>query len=178
VTAKTPTSDLLALAYQGEQAAFDQLYRTHNRQLLLYLYRLTRDHHTAEDLMQEAFLRGFQKIREGDRPKTFIPWLYRVARNLALNSKVALTVRAGHERVMRQTMATHTVQENGKWHLSEDILQGLTSIQCDVLTRRYVMDGTIPEIAEQTGLHRNSVHKYLAQAQDVIRRRRVEGELP
>jgi RNA polymerase sigma-70 factor (ECF subfamily) len=177
VTAKTPTTDLLTLAYQGEQVAFDQLYTQHHRQILLYLYRMVRDHHTAEDLMQDTFLLAFKNIRGGERPRRFIPWLYRVARNLALNANLAATIRYAGERELRRSMKGSVTQENGKWSLSSNVLRGLSPTQQEIVTRYYVHDEDMPAIGQALDLHRNTVSVYLAQAQDVLRRRRVEGDL-
>jgi RNA polymerase sigma-70 factor (ECF subfamily) len=70
---------------QGEMAAFDTLFQRWAGPLLRYLRRMLRDPATAEDLVQEAFLRVY-RARDRYRPDArFSTWLYRIATNLALN---------------------------------------------------------------------------------------------
>jgi RNA polymerase sigma-70 factor (ECF subfamily) len=76
----------LMLAFQaGEPAAFDALFRRWAAPLLRYLERMVRDAGTAEELVQEVFLR-VHRARERYAPEArFSTWLYRIATNLALN---------------------------------------------------------------------------------------------
>jgi len=76
----------LMLAFQsGEPAAFDALFRRWAAPLLRYLERMVRDAGTAEELVQEVFLRVY-RARERYAPEArFSTWLYRIATNLALN---------------------------------------------------------------------------------------------
>lgn len=82
-----PDEDVrLMLAFcQGDDAAFDTLFQRWAGPLLRYLQRMLRDPATAEDLVQEAFLRVY-RARERYQPDArFSTWLYRIATNLALN---------------------------------------------------------------------------------------------
>ena len=166
------TDDLLSLSYEGEQDAFDELYRLYNRKLLLYLYRLTGDHHVSEDLMQETFLRAFESIRRGDRPERFSPWLFRIARNQATN----LRTQNFRQHRARKHIPLPT-PSNGQHELSPDLLTGMTRMQRAVLTRYYVHGENMRTIGRALGVHRNTVSSQLTQAQNVLRRRCVEGEL-
>lgn len=76
----------LMLAFRaGDETAFDALFRRWAGPLLRYLERMVRDAATAEELVQEAFLR-VHKARDRYVPEArFSTWLYRIATNLALN---------------------------------------------------------------------------------------------
>ncbi len=56
----------------------DQLYRQYTHDIYRYLYSLSRNHHTAEDLMQETFYRAYLylEVYNGEKVK---PWLFRAA---------------------------------------------------------------------------------------------------
>ena len=75
----------LALVEQlrrGDENAFDSVYDAFNLRLFTFLLRLTRRHHTAEDLLEETWLRLVKHARRL-RPDTQLgPWLFTVARNL------------------------------------------------------------------------------------------------
>jgi RNA polymerase sigma-70 factor (ECF subfamily) len=69
----------------GDTAAFDALFERWAQPLLRYLERMVRDTGTAEELVQEVFLRVY-RARDRYRPEArFSTWLYRIGTNLALN---------------------------------------------------------------------------------------------
>ncbi len=76
----------LMLAFQaGDDSAFDGLYHRWAGPLLRYLERMVGDTGTAEELLQDAFLR-LHGARERYEPRArFSTFLYRIATNLALN---------------------------------------------------------------------------------------------
>jgi RNA polymerase sigma-70 factor (ECF subfamily) len=76
----------LMLAFrEGDVAAFDALFGRWAAPLLRYLERMMRDTATAEDLVQETFLR-VHGARERYEPQAkFSTWLYQIATNLARN---------------------------------------------------------------------------------------------
>ena len=48
-------------------------------------YRMTGDAHEAEEVVQEAFVRGYQKLRQFARQANFGTWVYRIAANYAID---------------------------------------------------------------------------------------------
>lgn len=60
--------------------SMELLYREYKKDVYHYLIYLTRNHHSAEDLMQETFFRACRKLEmlEGKKTKA---WLLRVAKN-------------------------------------------------------------------------------------------------
>ena len=68
--------------------AFEELYRTHLRDVYSYAYYRVGNHHDAEDLTEQAFLqayRHFERAREESHGRPMRPWLIRIAHNLASN---------------------------------------------------------------------------------------------
>lgn len=65
--------------------AFQVLYDRHHRAVFTFLLRSVGDRRTAEDLLQEAFLRVFAR-RGGYRPTAaFRTWLLTIARNVLID---------------------------------------------------------------------------------------------
>jgi RNA polymerase sigma-70 factor (ECF subfamily) len=75
---------VIGLAQQGDAAAFEHLYETHNRRVFALCLRMVRDPAEAEDLTQEAFLQVYRKIRTFRGESNFSTWLHRVAVNVVL----------------------------------------------------------------------------------------------
>ncbi len=75
----------------GEIAAFDRLYERHEASLFAYLRTVLRNSADAEEVLHDAFLSVLKdRAAVFDRDGAFRAWLYRVARNLALNRRRAL----------------------------------------------------------------------------------------
>lgn len=76
----------LMLAFRsGDAAAFASLFRRWSAPLLRYLERMVRDRGSAEELVQEVFLRVHRARERYAAEARFSTWLYRIATNLALN---------------------------------------------------------------------------------------------
>jgi RNA polymerase sigma-70 factor (ECF subfamily) len=76
---------LMEAVRAGDLTAFQVLYERHRRAVFTFLLRSTGDRATAEDLLQETFLRVFTH-REGYRATAgFRTWLFTIARHLLID---------------------------------------------------------------------------------------------
>ncbi len=64
---------------------FDEAVARHERELMRFLLRTTRDHDDALDLFQETWLRAYRAWPKLESAAGLRPWLYRIATNLCLN---------------------------------------------------------------------------------------------
>ncbi|MFQ5899496.1 MAG: RNA polymerase sigma factor [Candidatus Methylomirabilia bacterium] len=69
----------------GRLAAFQLLYDRHHRAVFHFLLRFFGDRQTAEDLLQETFLRMFAHREEYRARAAFKAWLFTIARNLVFD---------------------------------------------------------------------------------------------
>ncbi len=76
--------EALRLAQLGNAAAFDFLYRLHNRRVYALCLRMVKNPTQAEDLTQETFLAVLRGIREFRGQSAFTTWLHQVTRNTVL----------------------------------------------------------------------------------------------
>lgn len=70
--------------YKSDQELFDEAYTAHNRAVYAYLLGRTSNDNTAEDLLQEVFLRVWRHI---DKLRTISSerrpfWIFSIARNI------------------------------------------------------------------------------------------------
>jgi len=70
----------------SDPSAFGELVARHQAFVFGAAFRITRDHALSEDIAQEAFLRAFKTAGEYRSEGPVRAWIYRIARNLALNS--------------------------------------------------------------------------------------------
>jgi RNA polymerase sigma factor (sigma-70 family) len=76
-------AQLVAEARQGNPDAFGELVRRNRARALGVAYKLTQDHHLAEDVVQEALVRAFLRLGTLVDSRSFSPWLRRIVRNEA-----------------------------------------------------------------------------------------------
>ena len=76
-------SELVARIQRGDRAAFATLVDRHKHRLVNYLTGLVRDRDRSEELAQDVFLKLYQHRGRYQERGQFLPYLYRIATNLA-----------------------------------------------------------------------------------------------
>ncbi len=76
---------LVERAQAGDTTAFEELVRRHQQGLFSYIYRMTADRNTTEELCQQAMVRAWKSIAGFGGRSGFKTWLYRIAINLTIN---------------------------------------------------------------------------------------------
>jgi RNA polymerase sigma-70 factor (ECF subfamily) len=76
---------LIHSAQQGNRQAFAVLVERYWDRLYRWLYHLTHNAHTAEDLVQETFLRAMAGLGGFRTGSNFQAWLFRIAYNSFVN---------------------------------------------------------------------------------------------
>jgi RNA polymerase sigma-70 factor, ECF subfamily len=86
----------------GQTEAFGMLVQRYQERLYPTILRLIGSAEDAEDVLQDSFVRAFEKLEQFQGDSSFYTWIYRIAVNLALSgyrrrrSRAAL--RTKHER--------------------------------------------------------------------------------
>ena len=80
-------SDAIAVeqTLAGDRDAYRLLVERHSRNVFRLAYRMTGNQHDAEEVVQEAFLRAYQKLRQFESRANFGTWVYRIAANYAID---------------------------------------------------------------------------------------------
>ena len=77
--------DVVRRAQQGDVPAFETLYRLHARSVFTLCRRMTGDERTARDLVQDVFVRVWERLRTFNGQSALASWIHRVAVNVVLN---------------------------------------------------------------------------------------------
>lgn len=80
-----PDLNLVEDVKKGDKHAFSQLVQRHQQAMVRVALRLTRDLELAEDVVQESFLKAYQKIDSFEGRSSFKSWLYQITMNTAKN---------------------------------------------------------------------------------------------
>ena len=80
-------SDAIAVerTLAGDRDAYRVLVERHSHNVFRLAYRMTGNRHDAEEVVQEAFLRGYQKLGQFAARANFGTWVYRIAANYAID---------------------------------------------------------------------------------------------
>jgi len=69
----------------GDRDAYRILVERHSQNVYRLAYRMAGNSHDAEEIVQEAFLRGYQKLKQFAGQANFGTWVYRIAANYAID---------------------------------------------------------------------------------------------
>jgi RNA polymerase sigma-70 factor (ECF subfamily) len=116
----------------GDDTAFNYLVEKFRRPMISFMYRMTHNSATAEDLAQEVFLRVYRSRSGYTADAKFTTWLYRIATNLAVNH--ARDTR--HERPEVTVNIDESDEETG---LSVDVPDTSLTAEQDILRRERLM---------------------------------------
>lgn len=167
---KKLTDEQLVCDYaNGNNEAFDTLLIRYKQRLFSYIFQMVRDRDLADDIFQETFIKAITTIRQGrynDMGK-FSAWLYRIARNLAVDSfraekgeNLVSADDADYDVLNRRELAEDTIEDvMVDLQIEEDLrrlVDRLPDVQRQVLEMRYYQDLSFKEIAEITGVSINT----------------------
>jgi RNA polymerase sigma-70 factor (ECF subfamily) len=77
--------ELVKRAKKGDLGAYDDLIRRYQERIYATVYHMTANHEDANDLAQEAFIKGFQALKSFKGGSSFYTWVYRIAVNKTIN---------------------------------------------------------------------------------------------
>lgn len=70
---------------RGQRSSFSELVKRHQRGLLRLSLRFVKEIDAAEDVVQESFIKAYEKIQMFEGRASFKSWLYQIAVNTARN---------------------------------------------------------------------------------------------
>jgi RNA polymerase sigma-70 factor (ECF subfamily) len=76
--------DVVRRAQQGDVAAFETLYRVHAAAIFALCRRMTGDEVAARELVQDVFVRGWERLTTFRGQSAFATWLHRLGVNVVL----------------------------------------------------------------------------------------------
>jgi RNA polymerase sigma-70 factor, ECF subfamily len=81
---QNPDVALVERVRAGDVAAYDKLVRKYERQIFRIAQHITQNREDAEDVMQDAFVKAFEKLEQFQGNSKFYTWLVRIAVNESL----------------------------------------------------------------------------------------------
>lgn len=186
---RDPHVQLMLRAKDGDESAFTELVLAYQDRLVAIFTPMLGDQDAAQDLTQDVFLRVY-RARNGYQPTAkFSTWLFRIANNLASNSRrmksrrkeVSLNPNESDSVAAQPGGGGHVVAEKSglmpsriaaSAELREVIREALDSLnerqKLAVLLNKYE-EMSYEDIGETMELSASAVKSLLARARDVLR---------
>lgn len=174
--------DLVSRIRLGQEACFDDLFERYRNKLFFYLRHLVGGKEEAEDLLQNVFVKAYQKFETFDARRTFSSWIYRIAHNEAVNylkRKSRKTFFSWEDIVSVKDQLESSSKERNpeeEWIREEVRLEVTSALKKvpekyrEVLILRYYLDHSYEEIAEIISKPTNTVGTLLSRAKNRLLR--------
>jgi RNA polymerase sigma-70 factor (ECF subfamily) len=177
-------SKRLVTRYQaGEQSVFGELYLRYFNQVYSYARIALSDHHEAEDVTQQVFVRALGALDRYELRQTtpFRGWLFSIARNVVVD---AVKARSGvafetpeHLDLLRRdepAAGPDEASETLGWLTDREVamfVERLPLPQRQVLVLRFMLDLPAEEIATIVGKSPSAVRQLQSRALQMLQRR-------
>jgi len=167
----------------GDKDAYGVLVRAHSAAVFRVAFRIAGNDADAEEIVQEAFLRGYQKLGSFEQRSSFGTWIYRIAVNCALNRLGQPGIDAEYRLGEESDAEEKTVQvaaggaDPERALLSREIgalqamaMQRLTPTEKTAFVLRHFEDRSMQEIAEVLKIAPNAAKQAVFRAVQKLRR--------
>lgn len=157
--------ELLTKVAAGDEYAFSELFNTYHQLLGTHIYRITNSVELAEEVVQDVFLKIWLSRETLISVQNFKAYLFVVSKNHALNCLRKLAI----ERTRHKTLEENAVALSPEPNPGIDAVYSLLDQAIDHLPPQqqkvYLLSRhkrlKYDEIANQMGLSRETVKKYL-----------------
>ncbi|MDJ1467098.1 RNA polymerase sigma factor [Cytophagaceae bacterium DM2B3-1] len=161
-------SVLVTLYKNGNEKAFELLVKRYKSKVYTAIYLIVKDSYTAEDLLQDTFIKAVTTIKSGryNEEGKFLPWLLRIAHNLAIDyfrreKRYPTIVMEDGSNVFDTLEFSEDSAESIQirqetYNRLRDMIDNLPSVQKEVLIMRHYNDMSFQEIADATGVSINT----------------------
>lgn len=157
--------EAIAQLKAGDLQGLETLVKSYQQKAVRAAYLVVRDAALAEDVVEDAFLRAYERIHQFDSQKPFGPWFYQIVVNLARRAAAknertvpfrSLLARSEQpaETILADTSpgpeeaAEQAEQRREIWAA----IGRLTPAQRAIVIQRYYLGYSLREIAQETGI--------------------------
>ena len=169
-------NDLVMASSRGDRTAYAVLVRRHYNQTFLVCLGVLGHVHDAEDVAQDAMIKGFERIRQLRTGSQFGAWVGAIAKNLSIN---LLRKRKMTERALN---AEESLRRREGRPACEDLQEAVAQLPWDLRLPlvMYYFDGqNVKTVAEKLEISTSGVYQKLRTAiQELHEILTTQGETP
>ena len=171
-------------ALAGDKEAYGALVVRYSGRLFRLAFRITGNEADAEDVVQDAWLRGYRKLESFEYRSDFGTWIYRIAVRCALDkmsaskvdesTRITETTDREHDglQIADQEADPERLLLSGEIRAMQEMaMHGLSPIERTAFVLRHLEDCTTEEIATAMGIPPNAAKQSVFRAVQKLRRR-------
>ncbi len=165
-------NELIEGCRKGSRAFQKALYDRYCRKMLVVCLRYSKSTAEAEDILQEAFVKVFQGIRDFRQESKLETWITRIMVNTALNAQRKKLYLYPMVDVQDLDLPEEEVSISGI-HFTQliEMIQGLPQ-GCQIVFNLFAIEGySHKEIAEQLGISEGTSKSQFARAKSLLQQR-------
>lgn len=143
--------ELVERVRAGDRLSFSELVKRHQRGLLRLSLRFMKDMDAAQDVVQESFIKAYEKLNSFEGRASFKSWLFQIAVNTARNKireSRHETMDIEHVHLAVSAVAETTLLHTAVADLLHEQVEKLPFKQRTALVLRVYEDLSFKEIAE------------------------------
>jgi len=173
---------LIRSVLAGEKDAYGLLVARHSQSVFRVAFRITENEADADEVVQEAFLRGYRKLEDFDARSNFRTWIYRIAMNCALDvlnkkrSRTVVPIAGEYDSEEATVQLADRTAGPDRLLLSQEIaarrqaaMEKLTATERIAFVMRHMEDRSTDEIAGALGIAPNSAKQAVFRAVQKLR---------
>jgi len=157
---KDSDENLVSDACCGDKNAYALLVDNYYKQIFLVCLGVVGNVHDAEDIAQEAILKGFMEISRLKKNTHFGPWVTKIARNLSINF-------IRRRQRSRQIISVTTKQLGKEQYPNENLQRAVANLPMEIRLPlvMYYFDGkSVNKVAENLDMSTSTVYSKLREA--------------
>lgn len=162
----------------GDKQAYINIINKYNNPLYATILRMTKNHQTAQDLVQEAFIKVYEQLRKYDQKGSFKSWLYKVAINHCLDQlrkKKDILEQVENERMINDATPERVFLKKEKSRELERLVSYLPEDERLILLLRYANDLSYDDICKTLRISLADVRNKLHRAKKKLRIQAQKG---
>ena len=166
---------LVQAAKAGDAAAFGELYERYRDAIYRFCLARTGTSHDAEDLTSDVFVKALNSIdRYQDRGLPFAAFLYRIARNAAIDRSRTLKQPLSVDGLLQEPASKQNVELEAVFAVEKSILMdALTKLKSehrDVVVMRFIEGYSALEVAQLLGKTEGAIRTLQHRALERLRK--------
>jgi len=163
--------ELIKRVKEGDQRAFEELYKNYADYALRVAAAITRSETSAADAVQETFIRVYHYIVDFDMSRPFQPWFYRILINECnrLMKKRANTVSISDYLENDMNFAKDDLHGFEEYEVLYKAIGRLEDTNRIPIVLKYLKGFSEAEIAEVLGINQNTIKSRLYKGRQKLR---------
>jgi len=165
--ASAPDARLVVLTRGGDERAFAAIVDRYREPLARYCSRIVPA--AADDAVQQTFINAHAALTGGSLPLALKPWLYRIARNAALNMAREPELARVPDDLLGPEQPEDVVDRRETFERMVGAVRALPSSQRQVIVRHAIEGDSHERIAADLGLSPGAIRQLAYRARGALR---------